>query len=113
VPPEAAEDLTFSVLIQIDQDFDGIPNSRDLCPASDLRPSVVINQCDSGVPNTLLTTGCTIFDLIVDCANKTLKNHGAFVSCVTHLTNDLKNKRTITGAQKGAIQSCVTKIRIP
>ena len=42
-----------------------------------------------------------------------LGNHGAFVSCVSHYTNGLKKDGTISGAQKGAIQSCAGGASIP
>jgi len=53
----------------------------------------------------LHATGCRISDQINDCAVGA-KNHGAFVSCVAHLTDGLKSNGTITDSQKGAIQSC-------
>ena len=74
--------------------------------------TVVIDGCDSGVPNTVFPSGCTISDLIAACAEGA-SNHGQFVSCVSHLTNDLKKAGTITGQQKGAIQSCAAKAHIP
>ena len=67
--------------------------------------TVVIDGCDSGVPNTTFATGCRISDQINDCAVGA-GNHGGFVSCVAHLTDDLKKNGTISGSQKGAIQSC-------
>jgi hypothetical protein len=84
-----------------DTDGDGIPDTEDECPDSDLSPTVVIDGCDSGVPNTLFPTGCTISDLIAKCADVT--------SCIAKLTNDLKRDGIITGAEKGAIQSCAAK----
>ena len=49
-----------------DSDGDGIPDDEDNCPNSDLSDTVVIDGCDSGVANTLLSDGCTIADLIAD-----------------------------------------------
>ncbi|MFC2172021.1 hypothetical protein ACFLU6_05240 [Acidobacteriota bacterium] len=40
-------------------------------------------------------------------------NHGQFVSCTSHVTNDLKKQDYITGADKGAIQSCAAQADIP
>ena len=48
----------------------------------------------------------------MQCANA-VNNHGAFVSCVAHLTNELKKGGTITGQQKDAIQSCAAQANIP
>lgn len=94
-----------------DSDGDGIIDDLDACPHSDLSPTVVIGGCDSGVPNTLFANGCTIADLIAQCAANA-SNHGKFVSCVAELTNMLKADGAITGKQKGAIQSCAAKSSI-
>lgn len=72
----------------------------------------MIDGCDSGVPNTLLPGGCTIADQVAECAAGAA-NHGAFVSCVAALTNQLKEDGLISGAQKGAIQSCAARADIP
>ena len=74
--------------------------------------TVVIDGCNSEVPNTLFLNGHTISDLIGACAEGA-RNHGQFVSCVSHLTADLMKAGTITGQQKGAIQSCTAKAHIP
>ena len=91
-----------------DQDQDGVADCDDACPQSDLSPTVVIGGCDSQVANALLASGCTIADEIAHCA-ATASNHGAFVSCVAHLTSALKAQGVITGAGKGAIQSCAAQ----
>jgi hypothetical protein len=98
--------------VPLDQDGDGILDSEDDCPNSDLSATVVIAGCDSGVPNTVLPSGCTIADLIAACAEGA-RTHGQFVRCVSHVTNDLKNAGTITGQQKGAIQRCAAQADIP
>ena len=90
----------------------GTAVGEDDCPNSDLSATVAIDGCNSGVPNTLFPTGCTISDVIAACADGA-SNHGHFVSCVSHLTNNLKNAGTITGPQKGAIQSCAAQANIP
>lgn len=95
-----------------DQDGDGTLDAVDSCPNSDLRPTVVIGGCDSGVPNTLFPGGCTIADMVAQCAAGA-KNHGAFVSCVAALSNALNAQGVITGKQKGAIQKCAAQAAIP
>ena len=97
---------------QPDTDDDGVPDSADECPNSDLSTTVVIDSCNSGVTNTVFPSGCKISDLIAECAEDA-RNHGQFVSCVSHLTDDLKQAGTITGQQKGAIQSCAGQADIP
>jgi hypothetical protein len=57
-------------------------------------------------------TGCTTSDLITK-ASVGASNHGAYVSNIAHLGNALKNNGIITGAQKGALQSCAAGAAIP
>jgi hypothetical protein len=102
------EDVPIEICGAEDSDGDGIPDNEDECPNSDLSTTVIIDGCNTGVPNTLLPSGCTISDLIAACAEGA-SNHGQFVSCVSHLTNDLKKAGTLTGQQKGAIQSCAAQ----
>ena len=109
-------DLTLPLLRDVgwfpDADLDGVPDGSDCEPNSNFAPTVVIGTCDSGVPNTFFTTGCTISDLIAKCAAGA-RNHGAFASCVAHLGNDLLSAGIITSAQKDSIQSCAGKTKNP
>jgi hypothetical protein len=117
---KAPEDLTLALMRDIgwypDADLDGIADGADCEPNSDRAATVVIDGCNSGVPNTLFITGpnagCTISDLIRHIA-ATATNHGQFVSGVAHLLNDLKKAGIITGSQKGAIQSCAAGSNLP
>ena len=49
-----------------DDDNDGVDDIDDACPFSDLSPTVVIGECDSGVENPLTADGCTVADLIAE-----------------------------------------------
>jgi hypothetical protein len=98
--------------VKPDTDGDGIPDDEDACPFSDLSNTVVIDGCDSGVDNVLFDDGCTILDLIWQCAEDA-KNHGQFVSTVAHVLKDLKKDGTISGEEKGAIQICAEGADIP
>ena len=89
----------------------GTPDDEDGCPNSDLSATVVVDGCDSGVDNSLLSDGCTISDLIGQCADGA-NNHGQFVSCVGQLLNQLKADGVITGQEKGQIQSCAAQADI-
>ncbi len=95
-----------------DSDGDGIPDDLDACPHSDLSPSVVIDGCDSGVDNALFPDGCTISDLIDECAQDA-GDHGQFVSCVTFLTNELASNGLLSNPEKGPVQSCAARADIP
>jgi hypothetical protein len=74
--------------------------------------TVVIDGCDSGVDDTQFSDGSTIADGIAACAAGAA-NHGAFVSCVAHLTDALKKAGVISGAQQGAITTCASGASIP
>jgi hypothetical protein len=74
--------------------------------------TVVIDGCNSGVRNPLLPSGCAISDLVAECADRAGR-HGEFTRCVARLTNDLKDAGALSGPQKGAIQRCAAKAKIP
>lgn len=110
---KAPDDLTFEVLRDIgwtfpDADSDGFPDDEDCNPNSDTRPTIIIGDNNSGVPNTLFATGCTSSDLIAQIAAGA-GNHGAFVSGVAHLTDEWVAASIISGRQKGAVQSAAAK----
>ena len=67
--------------------------------------NVIIDGCDSGVPNTVTPGGLTISELVADCAEEAT-NHGQFVSCIAQVTNDLRKNGIITAQQKRALQTC-------
>ena len=91
-----------------DADGDGIIDADDECPGTSLTGTVRIGDCDTGVPNALSASGCSISDQFAACAVG-VKNHGQYVSCVAHLTNELKKAGVIIGKQKGDIQSCAAR----
>jgi hypothetical protein len=105
---KAPDDLTLELLRDIgwfaDKDLDGVADGSDCEASSNFSPTIIIGGEDTGVANMLFSTGCTTSDLIAHIAAGA-KNHGQFVSGVSHLTNDLKQQGLITGAEKGAIQS--------
>jgi hypothetical protein len=112
-PPQ---DLTLPLFRDLgwfpDADTDGYANDADACDASILTATVVIDGCDSGVPNTLLTDGCTISDQIAACVASSL-NHGQFERCVTNVANAHKKSGLITGTQKEAIVLCANNSSLP
>lgn len=75
-------------------------------------PTVVIDGCDTGVPDVDLGDGTTIFSLVMKCAVGAA-THGEFESCVADLKNMLQKSQVITANQKGAIQSCAAQADIP
>ena len=73
---------------------------------------VVIDGCDTGVEDQVLVDGSLISEKIAECAAGA-RNHGQFVRCVAHLTNDLVDAGYITGREQGAIQRCAARAAIP
>lgn len=92
----------------VDSDGDGKQDCIDSCPNSIRGATISIGSSSTGVINRLSGDGCTMSDLIARCAAGA-KNHGAFVSCVAHLTDEWKSNGVITGKEKGDIQSCAAK----
>jgi len=111
---EVAEiDWDSGVVINLsDLDGDGIANDIDSCPSSNLSETIIVDGCDTGVTNYMVSDGCTISDQITECAVDA-RNHGGFVSCIAHLTNELKIENIISGIEKGAIQRCAAQTPIP
>jgi hypothetical protein len=110
---KAPFDLTWELLHDVgwtfpDADGDTFPDDEDCNPNSDVRPTIIINGIDTGVPNRGLGAGCTMADVIVS-TQAASGNHGSFVSAIAHLTNEWKNAGLISDSQKGAIQSAAAK----
>ncbi|MFC1591314.1 hypothetical protein ACFL43_02195 [Thermodesulfobacteriota bacterium] len=93
---------------QEDTDGDGLGDACDACPESDNGETIIIDGCDSAVANEAFADGCRMADLIGQCADGA-NNHGKFVRCVAHLTNDWKNDGLLTGEEKAAVQSCAAR----
>ncbi len=108
----ATDHFSFYMVGGPDADGDGVPDARDQCEGSNLEESVVIDSCDSGVANVVKETGCTITDLIDECA-ASARNHGEFVSCVAHVTNDLKMLGLILEDEKESLQECAAQADLP
>jgi hypothetical protein len=114
---KAPEDLTFELLRDIgwrfpDADGDGVVDDEDCNPNSDLRPTVIINGRDTGVPNTLTRNGCTIADLIAQIGGTSRRDQVVFQNGVAQLTNNLLAEGIINNAQRDAIMNVVRRTRI-
>jgi hypothetical protein len=99
-------------VVRVDDDGDGVQNTIDQCPASQLAPAVVIDGCNSGVVNTVFPSGCTITDLIAQIAAQA-RNHAVFVVRVSVLTNFFDSNGVISSAQNSAIQQCAARAGVP
>lgn len=96
------------LFVMSDYDGDGHADDTDSCPTGDTRPTVILDGCDSGVANPQIAGGCTLADRI-NALHESAKNHGQFVSEVARLLNDLVKSGAISGADKGAIESCAAQ----
>ncbi len=110
---KAPDDLTFELLRDVgwtfpDADSDGVVDDEDCNPNSDTNATIVIGGIDTGVANHLFANGCTMSDLLSEL-KASAADHGAYVSAVSHVTNQWKNDGLISGANKGAIQSAAAK----
>ena len=92
----------------VDSDRDGYNDDVDACVNSVLNQTVVLNDNDSDVTNTLLDNGCTITDSINTLVTAD-QNHGDFISAVSIFLNGLISDGIISGSDKGAIQSSAAK----
>lgn len=104
---------TAEVIVIQDSDRDGIPDDEEeVCAESNFEYSVSIDDCDTTVENHLFDNGCTISDMIAQCA-KDEKNHGRFVFCVTRLTLEWKKDNLITFRNMGSIIRCAARADLP
>ncbi len=81
-----------------DPDGDGVSDADDVCPYSDLGPTIVIGGDDTGVANQLLDDGCTIADLMAQ-----LLAADASTNVIVQFLVELKGEGIITGRDLGAI----------
>jgi hypothetical protein len=113
---KAPDDLTLELLRDVgwfaDADVDGVADAIDCDATSDTRPTLMIDGSDTGVKNTMFSTGCTLSDLIQKIGINA-SNHGEFASGVAHLINQLKEDGSITNSEKGAIQREAAGAKIP
>jgi hypothetical protein len=92
----------------VDSDGDGVGDTVDAYPNSNLGGMVAVGTCNSGVANQLLPNGATFNDLMATAVSGAA-NHGALVSAVSNLSNGWKSTGLISGRDHGAIVSCVAK----
>ena len=86
-----------------DDDNDGVADAADAKPFSNMQPTVTIGTCNSNSLNAVFPNGETLMDRI---AVIVAKNHGDFASQLSAITNEANALGLISGAEKGAIQSC-------
>src|SRR5262249_16599473 len=99
----------------IDMDGDGVPDLADQCQSSDLRSTVFILGCDSGIPNLIAqgavdSDGCSLADLVTGivsgAAAQNPRNRGAVISSASRGLNVLIASGLITSLQHEALMKC-------
>ncbi|HVS31663.1 MAG TPA: choice-of-anchor X domain-containing protein [Thermoanaerobaculia bacterium] len=95
------------LFVMSDRDGDGHPDDQDSCAAGDNRPTVVLGGCDSRAPN-VNDDGCSLIDRLA-AIKAAARNRGEMVSAASALLNGLMKSGKLTGAEKGAIESCVAR----
>jgi len=90
-----------------DTDGDGVPDEDDACPDSNLDSKILVGGCNTRITNQLLTGGCTMADVVSDCADNA-HNHGKFVSCIARLANGWAQAGVIARNEIGRIVRCAT-----
>lgn len=95
-----------------DCDGDFVANESDECLATVVGADLVVDACTIDVGTLVFATGCSLTEVIqedLDDCTEGATNHGKYVSCVARVTNVFKKQKTITGKQKGNIQSCAAR----
>lgn len=113
-PQGSASDLGAFELPQAiaDLDKDGVPDSEDMCPDTDTRATLMINGCDTGIPNPVSADGCTLSDLLSVCEAGNPKPW-QFRSCAGNLTQTWVNEGRITAAERAIIMDCAWSWGLP
>jgi hypothetical protein len=89
-----------------DDDNDGVLDGADACRLSaPLAPFVLIGTCNSGVPDQVLATGCSIAESIAKIGDASW-NHGRFVSQTTQLATGLRKDGLISNNDRSALTRC-------
>jgi Zn-dependent metalloprotease len=97
-----------------DDDNDGVLDGNDQCSGTLPTPIVIIGTgkfSNTGVPNTVLSTGCSLQQKIDACSAANPGNRGGFVDCVQVLTTQWVADGIITLAQKDAIMRAAGQAR--
>jgi len=90
---------------EADSDHDGLLDDCDACPRSDLAKLIVINDCETSVPNTLLENGCTMMDVLNGCMFAA-HSHGEMTACAARHANEWRRQGLLSGKDVGRIVHC-------
>lgn len=91
-----------------DGDGDGVPDGEDACPVSDMRPVVVLGDCDTGIANVMAHKGCMLADQLAECDPKE-RPRGRFVRCVGALSREWRSDGLITVRERARLMVCAAR----
>ena len=100
---------TSGISCDTDTDGDGCPDSEDAVLNSNMEEFVVIDGCNTGVPNRMVfgePCGTMMSDVIDVLEAGTYKNHGAFVREMAQLTEMWVEIGLITEEEKDMLMAC-------
>lgn len=97
----------------VDTDGDGVPDSSDDCPESDVQDYIMIEGCNTMVVNDFdpNKSGCTYNDVVLEIADECTDDiggfdHERFVSATMDYATALKRQMLITRREKTRIVAC-------
>jgi len=101
-PPE---DLTTSLFTDIGwySDGDGVPDGKDSCIGSDIRPTVFIGRCNTKAGNDIQTNGCTVADDLNACNDSRPLQ---YLACIAKTTAALRKAKVISPREEPGILIC-------
>jgi hypothetical protein len=95
-----------------DADGDGIPDDIDAVPDSNLDPTVTFLGVDSGVTNTLDTSGMSLADRFVALGTPAdYDSPGRYQSAAARLASELADQGIITPGEAGKLTSAAAKAK--
>ncbi len=95
----------------VDADGDGCLDEEDPFLNSNMEEFINIDGCDTGIENKITEDCGVMMADVIDEAMATAKNHGEFVSEITHYANIWVEEGLIDTTEKSAIISCASKAK--
>jgi predicted extracellular nuclease len=93
-----------------DADADGVTDARDACPSSTGEATVRLGDCDSGVPDRVDPSGCTLIDGLTALLERGTKRRHRLREIRSWLTERV-DEGSIARADRGAILACAARWR--
>jgi predicted extracellular nuclease len=98
-----------------DTDADGLTDSRDACPNSVLHATLMIDECDSRVPESLDEAGCNLTDELLMLRDD-VPSHGSWMQAVRGWLGSKIRQRELSIRDRGHILACAaaaTELPVP